>query len=67
MALTLCTVYVPGIHEIFSLEVLSGNHLLIAIGLAAAIIPIAEIIKVVYSFIKPQAKIQNPQISLTKN
>ena len=50
VALTFCAVYVPGINGIFSLEALSGNHLLIALGLAVLIIPVAEIIKVFYSF-----------------
>ena len=47
VALTLCAVYVPGINYAFSLQTLSGTHLLIALGLAALIIPVAEIIKLI--------------------
>ena len=47
-ALTLCAVYVPGINGVFSLEVLSGRHLLSALGLAIVIVPVAEMIKVFY-------------------
>ena len=46
-ALTFCVIYVPGLSGIFSLKLLSGRHLLIALGLAAFIIPVAEIIKVI--------------------
>ena len=48
MTLTFCAVYVPGINGLFSLETLSGIDLLKALGLAALIIPVAEIIKIIY-------------------
>jgi Ca2+-transporting ATPase len=51
-ALTFCVVYVPGVNSVFSLEALSGTHLLMAVGLAALVIPVAEIIKVGYRFLK---------------
>ena len=47
VALTLCAVYVPGINYVFSLEALTGAHLLIALGFAVLIIPVAEIIKLI--------------------
>ena len=51
MALTLCAVFVPGINTVFSLQVLSGAHLLAALGLAALIIPVTEIMKIIYNLI----------------
>jgi hypothetical protein len=48
IALTICAVYIPGVNGLFSLKALSGIDLLKAIGLAALIIPVSEIIKIVY-------------------
>ena len=48
VALTICAVYIPGVNGLFSLKALSGIDLLKAIGLAALIIPVSEIIKMVH-------------------
>lgn len=47
MALTLAVIYIPGINTIFSLEALSLTNLLIGMGLALAVIPVVEIVKLV--------------------
>ncbi len=52
IALTLCLVYIPGVNTVFSLEAITGTDLLIALGLAVLIIPVAEIIKLIYRLIK---------------
>lgn len=43
--LTVGVVYIPGLNDLFKLDPLSMNNLLIASGLAFAIIPIVEVLK----------------------
>ncbi|HHV30216.1 calcium-translocating P-type ATPase, PMCA-type [Acetivibrio mesophilus] len=51
-ALSLFVIYVPGVNNIFKLTPLSGSNFLISIGLAFAIIPIVELVKLIAFAVK---------------
>jgi Ca2+-transporting ATPase len=52
VTLTFAVIYIPGINTLFGLEALSLSNMLIGTGLALAVIPVVEIVKLVVSVFK---------------